>query len=110
VTSYSAAGAISLPTAGSDSVAVLNGAVVLAMTLANPGKDLDGSILYIVANGAAAHTVTYDAGWGGAGSSYDVLTANGTGTCSASLMAINEKWVLLGPIGGTLTNAIFASS
>lgn len=110
VTSYSASGAISLPTAGADAVAVLNGTSVLTMTLANPGKGIEGSLLYVVANGAAAHTVTNTTGFGGAGSSYDVLTANGTGTCGFTLMAVNEKWIIIGPVGGTLTNVVFAIS
>lgn len=106
--SYSAAGALTLPTPGTDAVAVLNGTSVLAMTLANPTKDMDGSILTVVANGAAAHTVTYTAGFGGAGGSYDVLTANGTGTCAFQVIACNALWILLGPPTGTLTNAAWA--
>src|SRR2546426_3572 len=62
--SYSAAGAITLPTPGNDMIAVINGTGALAMTLANPTKDMDGCMLYIIANGKAAHTVTYTAGVG----------------------------------------------
>lgn len=105
VKSYSAAGAIDLPSAGSDRVAILNGTSALAMTLANPGKDNDGDILFIVGNGKAAHTVTYTAGFGNTGSSYDVATFTGNGQCSLMLVAANEIWMLCGaPQAGTVTN------
>lgn len=103
--SYSAAGAIDLPTPGTDRVAILNGTGALAMTLANPTKDNDGDILIIVGNGKAAHTVTYTAGFGDAGSSYDVATFTANGQCSLVLIAANEKWMLFGaPQAGTVTN------
>lgn len=106
VKSYGASGAIDLPVAGSDSVAILNYTNALTMTLADPTKDLDGSILYIVATGNAAHTVTTTSGVGGAGGSYDVFTFNGNGTAGVMLMAVNSLWVSLGPVGGTLTNVV----
>jgi hypothetical protein len=105
---YAASGAITLPSSGRDMVAVLAGTSVLAMTLADPSKDIDNSLLYIIAGGAAAHTVTSASGFGGAGSSYDVWTANGTGTCGFIAMAENGLWVIMGPIGGTLTNTVGA--
>jgi hypothetical protein len=103
--SYSAAGAISLPNAGADAVAILNGTTALAMTLANPTKDMDGCILYIVGNGKAAHTVTYTAGLGNGGSNLDVLTcATGAQQCLA-VIAANAIWVPMPSVlAGTLTN------
>lgn len=107
LTSYSAAGAITLPTAGTDTVAVINGTDALAMTVAAPGKDLDGSLLWVASNGAAAHTVTFTGGLSGAGTSYDVLTVNATApVLMGPFMAVNEKWQA--PVGvamsGTVTN------
>ena len=107
VRSYSAAGAISLPSPGNDMVAIING-TALAMTLANPTKDMDGCVLYVIQDTAAAHTITYTAGFGGAGGSYDVLTANGTGTAAVAFIAANELWCLLPAVTGTLTNAAWA--
>lgn len=107
LTSYSAAGAITLPTAGTDAVAILNGTSVLAMTVAAPGKDLDGSLLWIASNGAAAHTITFAGGLSGAGSSYDVLTVNATApVLMGPFMAVNEKWQapVAVPMSGTVTN------
>lgn len=106
VVSYSAAGAIELPSAGEDMVAILNGTSVLAMTVAVPGQDNDGSRLTIVANGAAAHTVTFSGGLSGAGSSYDVVTFNGTGPVAIEAIACNAKWNALVnvPMAGTVTN------
>lgn len=110
VTSYSATGAIALPTPGTDAVAILNGTTALAMTLANPTKDMDGSILIIVGNGKSASTVTYTAGIGNAGSSYDVLTAQTGGQVGLILMAANGIWVLIGgpPLTGTTTALTWA--
>lgn len=103
-TSYSAAGAIAFG-AAQWTTAILNGTGALAMTLANPTKDQDGIILAIVGNGKAAHTVTYTAGLGNAGSSYDVGTFDGSGQCSMLLIAANAIWVPLpSPLSGTLTS------
>jgi len=104
LTSYTAAGAIALPTPGSDAVAVINGTATIAMTLANPTKDMDGDILVIIGNGKSASTVTYTAGLGNAGSGYDVLTFQTAGQVACMLMACNGIWVLLGaPFTGTTT-------
>lgn len=62
VQSYSAAGAITLPTSGADAFAIINGTSALAMTIAAPSKDLEGSILFISSNGAANHTLTFEIG------------------------------------------------
>lgn len=104
VTSYSAAGAISLPTAGSDEVAIINGTGALAMTLADPGVDNDGDLLVILSNGKAAHTVTYAAGLGDAGSGYTVATFPSGGQACLALIAANASWVpLQSPFAGTVT-------
>ena len=105
MTSYSATGAIALPLPGADAVAILNGTSALAMTLANPTKDMDGCVLYVVGNGKAAHTITYTAGLGNAGSGLDVGTfASGAQLCQ-SFIAANEIWCSLPSIfGGTQTN------
>ena len=96
VTSYSAAGAITLPNPGSDAVAIINGTNALAMTLANPTKDMDGSVLTIIANGKAAHTVTYTAGFGNGGSGFDVGTFSASLQLGFQAMAANGFWVVIG--------------
>lgn len=106
VKSYGAAGAITLPTPGNDALAIINGTGALAMTLANPTKDQDGDILTILANGKAAHTVTYTAGFGDAGGSYDVVTFTASGVTGFSVIAANALWVLISPMTGTLTNCV----
>ena len=107
--SYSASGAIALPTPGADEVAVLNYTSTLTMTLAVPGKELDGSILWIVANGKGAHTVTVATDIGDGGSSnYDVLTFNSGGQACVTLMACNSIWTLASYVSGTLTNVVAA--
>lgn len=95
ILSYSASGAIALPSQGTDGIAFLNGTSTLTMTLANPTADMDGTLLYIVANGKAAHTVTYSAGVGNGGSSMDVGTFNTTEATGCVLMAAGGFWVLI---------------
>lgn len=106
IQSYSAAGAIALPIAGEMGVAVINGTGALAMTLANPTADLDGSILVVIANGKAAHTLTYTAGFGNVGATFDVGTFSGTQTQGCILMACNGFWVLIGNGIGNATAAL----
>jgi hypothetical protein len=101
---YGLAGAIALPTPGSDMLAILNGTSVLAMTLANPTKDMDGDQLFIIGNGKAAHTVTYTAGLGAGGGALDVLTFAAGGQQCLVLMACNGTWVPPSVLAGTLTN------
>lgn len=110
--SYSAAGAITLPNVGEDMVAVINGTGALAMTLANPTKDMDGAMLYVIANGKAAHTVTYTAGVGNGGSTMDVGTYNATEATGCALVACNGFWVLwangIGSTGTQLAGVVWA--
>lgn len=103
--SYSAAGAITLPSAGRDMVAVINGTTAIAMTLAQPTKELDGSVLTIVGNGKSTSTVTLPTtGVGNAGSGYDVITLQAAGQVGTQFMAMNGFWVLVpGPLTGTTT-------
>jgi len=92
--SYSASGAISLPTPGSNGIAVLNAVstTALAMTLAVPTADMDGCRLLILSrNGTGAHTITVSGGLNGAGTSYDVFTFP-AGPVAIELIAFNEVW------------------
>jgi len=95
ISTYGAAGAISLPLAGTDEVAVINATSALAMTLAAPTKDLDGSILIIIGDGKAAHTVALPAGvgLGAGGSGVDVGTFSANAQQAVVLMAMNSVWV-----------------
>lgn len=106
VVSYTASGAITLPTSGEDVFAILNGTSVLAMTVAAPGKDIDGSWLYIAGNGAAAHTVTYTGGLSGAGANYDVVTVNAGAPILLATAAVNGLWIspVTPAMTGTVTN------
>lgn len=103
--SYSAAGAIALPAAGTDGVAIINGTGALAMTLAVPTTDMDSCTLVIIGNGAAAHVVTVTGGLGAGGAALDVLTFAAGGRQSLMLMACNGVWVQVPSVlAGTLTN------
>ncbi len=106
IVSYNASGAIALPAAGTDQVAILTGTSTLAMTIVNPTKDMDGCILTIIASGKSASTVDFDdtVGLNGAGSSYDTITFQNAGQAAISIMALNGAWVLVNsPITGTVT-------
>lgn len=91
---------------GTDTVVELNGTSVIALTIPVPTKDMDGDLLIIAGNGAAAHTLTFTGGLSGAGSSYDVLTVNATAPTASMFVAINGLWMALAqiPISGTVTN------
>jgi hypothetical protein len=112
--SYSASGAIALPSSGRDLLVLLNGTSTLSMTILSPTKDLDGSIVTVVAGGNAASTIVIGAaaggttgdGFGGAGTSYDIVTLNASGQAGFQMAAANGYWVLLGSMAGTLTNIV----
>lgn len=108
IKSYSASGALDLPTPGNDLVAVLNGTSVRAMTLAIPTKDMDGCELIIIGNGKAAHTVTLATAIGNAGAGYTVLTFAAGGQVGVRFIAANGIWVAPGApaIAGTATNLL----
>lgn len=111
ITSYTTAGAITLPTDGSDVRALLNSTVALAMTLAIPTVDLDGTKLDIVGNGKAAHTVTVAGGIGAGSTGYTVLTFDTNAQCCVSFIAANAVWVPCpSPLSGTLTGVDVAVS
>lgn len=109
VLSATTAGAIPLPTVGADQLFILNGTVAKAMTLANPTKDMDGTMLWIASNGKAAHTVTYSAGLGNAGAGYTVATYTTGAQQTLCLMAINGIWQQAqSHFSGTLTAILIA--
>lgn len=112
VYSISANGAIPLPPPGSDGVAIINGTSALTtLTLAEPTKDMDGTIMYIVANGKAAHVVTLPSGLGNGGTALDVLTFASGGQNVLALIAANGFWCAIPSVlAGTLTNITVTAS
>lgn len=114
VESYSASGAITLPSPGQDKIVFLNGTSALAMTIANPTADLDGSIVYVLSNAKGAHTLTVggSSGVGNGGSTMDVGTYNTTEATGCALMAANGFWVLwangIGSSGTQVAGVVFA--
>ncbi len=108
VTSYTGAGAITIAPHGNDTVAILNTTSAVAMTLADPGKDQDGDIIYICAGGAAAFTVQATSGWGAGGGSYDVLTFAAGAQVAVWAIAANGAWCIPNSpaIAGTATNLL----
>ena len=87
---YSADGAIALPPAGGDALAVISGTAHTGMTLAVPSKDLNGSKLTILNLTAAAHVITVAGGIGG--SAIVTLTQDASGRSMIELLAYNELW------------------
>jgi|GEM_PF-3543820 len=106
VLSYSASGAITLPLAGEDMVAVIIGTSTLTMTLASPTTDNDGSVLTIIGNGKSQSTVAYTTtGYGNAGANYVTATFQNGGLVAFQVMAMNGFWVVLNaPWTGTSTS------
>lgn len=96
VVSVSAGGALEHPSAGRDRLVILNGTSVLALTLAAPSKEIDGSLLIVVANGLAAHTLTVTGGLGGGGAALDVGTFPTGNKAAVLLVASNGHWCYVG--------------
>ena len=92
ISSITATGTLTLPKAGTDARVILNGTSVIALTIPVPTKDMDGTLLTIVGNGAAAHTLTFTGGLSGAGSSYDGVTTNSTAPIALTAIACNGLW------------------
>lgn len=96
--------------AGTDHVVILNGTSVINLTVPVPTTDMDGDLLIICGNGTAAHVVTFTGGFGGEGSSYDVLTFNASGPVAFSVIACNAVWLPFTQPAwtGTVTNLVAA--
>ncbi len=108
VTNYAASGAITLPSPGTDAVAILIGTGTLAMTVASPTKDMDGCVLWVGGTAKSASTITVNdgtTGIGNAGSGYDVLTLQTAGNVVVEMIAINGFWCVPTAAGitGTVT-------
>jgi hypothetical protein len=111
VVSYGADGAIALPVAGNDTLVLLSGTVALAMTLAVPTKDLDGTILTCACISTGAHVITVAGGISGSASIGTATFEASPAKCIISFMALDEKWALYpGPVSGTLTSLDIALS
>lgn len=111
VTSYGAAGALTHPPAGADALAIINGTSALAMTLAVPSKDLDGSILTVMGASTGAHTITVAGGISASGSLTTATFEASPARCCISFIAMDEIWALYpAPVSGTLTSLDVALS
>lgn len=87
---------------GGDAVYILNGTTAIPLTITAPTKDMDGSMLIVVGNGKAAHTVTVSGGIGAGGTTIDVGTFATGAQISMPFIACNGVWTPLeGIIGGT---------
>lgn len=100
IAEYSADGAIALPSAGADGLAVISG-TAHALTLAAPTKDLNGSKFAILDLTAAAHVITIASGFGGG--ALNTATFDASGRCYFELIAYNELWYAQN-FSGTLTS------
>lgn len=104
--SITATSTLTLPPSGCDLRVILNGTGAITLTIPVPTKDMDGCMLTIISNGAAAHIPTFTGGLGGAGSSYDAITFNSTGTLALVAFAANGVWCMPAApaLTGTVTN------
>jgi hypothetical protein len=104
--SITATSTLTLPPSGCDLRVILNGTAAITLTIPVPTKDMDFCKLTIISNGAAQHIPTFTGGLGGAGTSYDAITFNATGTLALEAYAANGLWTMpAGPaLTGTVTN------
>jgi hypothetical protein len=96
-TTYTANGAITVQ----PGVTFING-TTLAMTLADPTKDQNGMVMFIISTNASAHTVTYTAGFGGGTTARDVATFGGAINDELVIVAVNGTWWLVSTRNVTL--------
>jgi hypothetical protein len=101
ITEYAADGAIALPPAGNDALAVIVGTAHTGMTLAAPTKDLNGCKLGILGLTGAAHVITLASGFGGG--TLNTATFDTSGVCFFEVIAYNEQWYSQN-YSGTLTS------
>jgi hypothetical protein len=87
---YTASGAIDVATG----IVTLSGGI-LAMTLAAPTGDQEGTRMNIRSKSAHAHTVTFTGGLNGAGASQDVGTFGGAIGDGIELIAVNLVWQIV---------------
>ena len=103
--SYTAAGALDLPSPGTDVRYQVVG-TAKAMTLAIPTKDLDGCLMTIYGTVGAAHTVTVSGGLGGGTTTSDVVTFHASVAQGVTFIASNALWnPVSGLVGGAATVA-----
>jgi len=108
LSSVTATSTLTLAPAGCDQRVILNGTSVITLTVPVPTLDMDGAMLTIISNGAAAHVTTFTGGLGAAGSGYDVITNNATGQMAIVVFAANGTWNIPQAAGlaGTATNLL----
>lgn len=94
VASVTATSSLTLPTAGTDMRVTLNGTSVITLTVPVPTKDMDGTQLVIISNGAAAHVVTFTSTLNNAGAGYTSFTNNASGTFALLAYAMNGFWTV----------------
>jgi len=106
ISSVTATGTLVHAPAGSDHRVILNGTSVITLTIPVPTLDMDGDMLVIISNGAAAHIPTFTGGLGGSGANYDAITNNATGRMALAVFAANETWQIpqAPALTGTVTN------
>lgn len=101
--SYGASGAIDVSLlVAPHTLITLNKASAAAMTLAAPSKAQDGIMVTISSNTAAAHTVTYTAGFNADTTSSDVATFAATKGNAFTIMAMGGRWGMVSASGVTL--------
>jgi hypothetical protein len=106
VVTYNAAGAIALPVV--DTLAYITASSAAALTLASPGKDCDGVWLHIISGTAAAHTVTYTAGFQNDTTTSDVATFAAKDGANILLRAFGGKWVMVNIVSAATAGAVVA--
>jgi hypothetical protein len=94
IQSISATATLVLPTAGTINRIILNGTSGITLTIPLPTTDMDGTILDIASNGAAAHVITFTSTLNNAGSGYTSFTNNASGTMRINVMAVNGFWTI----------------
>lgn len=106
VESIAADGAITIPT--QDTILYVTKATAAALTLAAPGKDSSGVWLHIISRTAAAHTVTYTAGFQQDTTTSDVATFAAKKGANLLLRAVHGEWIVVNIDAAATAGVAFA--
>ena len=108
VVSLTATGTVTLPPPRTITVFILNSTAAITPTFPAPTADMDGTIMFVVSNGVAAHVPTFTGGLNGVGSGYTALTGASGAKVNLLVIAVNGAWnVISAPAWtGTVTKLI----
>lgn len=103
--SVTATSTLTLPPPKSIAFIGLNGTSAITLTIPVPTGDMDGTIMFLLANGVAQHVLTFTSGLSGVGTGYTTVTGASAAKQSIMVVAYGGYWnAISAPVWtGTMT-------